>query len=236
MSNHQVHALIPAAGCGSRFGGEVPKQYLTVCGKAVLAHSIRVFKSHPSIAGITVVLAENDQWFNSAVGSVSAEVETVTGGETRTESVRNGLRFIADRHPETTWVLIHDAVRPCLSRQILDRLLKQGLGSVEGAILAMPVGDTLKRVGKAQEIVATVDRHGLWAAQTPQLFRLAALSDAIDAALRDGCDLTDEASAMEYSGVRPKLVMGSVENIKITHPGDLAIAEAWLGSTNLRAE
>ncbi len=236
MSCHQVHALIPAAGRGTRFGGEVLKQYLPVCGKAVLAHSIRVFQSHPRIAGITVVRAENDHWFESAVGPVSAEVETVTGGETRTESVRNGLQYIADQHPGTTWVLIHDAARPCLSRQLLDRLLEQGLECAEGAILAMPIGDTLKRVGEAQAIVATVDRHGLWAAQTPQLFRLAELSDAIDVALRDGCELTDEASAMEYAGVRPKIVMGSAANIKITYPGDLAIAEAWLGSTDPRAE
>jgi len=228
MSQVQVHALIPAAGRGTRYGGAVLKQYLPVCGKAVLAHAIRAFQFHPLIKGITVILSEDDQWFDSAVGPLAGAVETVIGGDTRAQSVRNGLRFVAENHPETDWVLIHDAARPCLSPGSLDRLLEQGLQSEDGAILAMPVGDTLKRAGDDQEISATVDRSGLWAAQTPQLFPLGALSDAIDAAQDAGCELTDEASAMEFVGAKPKLVMGSAANIKITHPSDLAIAEAWL--------
>lgn len=229
MSTVKVHALIPAAGRGLRFGGAVLKQYMPVCGKAVLAHSIRVFQFHPMITGITVILAENDQWFESAVGSLVSTVETVTGGDTRAQSVRNGLQFINDNYPETEWALIHDAARPCLSPDCLDRLLEQGLNSPDGAILAMPVGDTLKREGDENEITDTVDRTGLWVAQTPQLFRVEALANAIDAALREGCELTDEASAMEFVGARPKLVLGSVANIKITHPTDLAIAEVLLG-------
>ena len=228
MSTTRVHVLIPAAGRGTRYGGAVLKQYLPVCGKAVLAHAIRAFQFHPMISGITVILAEDDQWFESAVGQLTAAVETVTGGDTRAQSVRNGLQFVADNYPETDWVLVHDAARPCLSPGSLDRLLEQGLQSKDGAILAMPVGDTLKHAGEDQEITATVDRSGLWAAQTPQLFPVNALSDAIDAAQRDGRELTDEASAMELAGARPKLVMGSAANIKITHPSDLAIAEAWL--------
>lgn len=228
MSTAKVHALIPAAGRGTRYGGEMLKQYLPICGRAVLAHSIRAFQFHPLITGITVILAEDDQMFDSAVGQLSSVVETVTGGNTRAQSVRNGLRFVADKYPETEWVLVHDAARPCLSPGSLDRLLEQGLESPDGAILAMPVGDTLKRAGESQEITETVDRRGLWAAQTPQLFRLDALSEAIDAAQREGRELTDEASAMEYAGFKPKLVMGSAANIKITYPNDLAIAEAWL--------
>lgn len=228
MSTTKVHALIPAAGRGTRYGGAVLKQYLPVCGNAVLAHAIRAFQFHPMISGITVILAEGDQWFESAVGQLTAAVETVIGGDTRAQSVRNGLQFVADNYPETDWVLVHDAARPCLSPGSLDRLLEQGLQSEDGAILAMPVGDTLKRAGEDQEIIATVERSGLWAAQTPQLFPVRALSDAIDAAQRDGRELTDEASAMELAGARPKLVMGSAANIKITHPSDLAIAEAWL--------
>jgi len=229
MSTPQVHALIPAAGSGTRYGGAVLKQYLPVCGKAVLAHSISAFQFHPLITGITVVLSEDDQWFESAVGPLVTVVETVTGGDTRAQSVRNGLRFLADKYSDMDWVLVHDGARPCLSPASLDRLLEQGLQSPDGAILAMPVGDTLKHAGDEQEITATVDRSGLWAAQTPQLFRIGALADAIDAAQREGVNLTDEASAMEFAGARPKLVMGSVANIKITHPTDLAIAEALLG-------
>jgi 2-C-methyl-D-erythritol 4-phosphate cytidylyltransferase len=125
-------------------------------------------------------------------------------------------------------VLVHDGARPCLSAQSLDRLLEQGLQSPDGAILAMPVGDTLKCAGDEREITCTLDRSGLWAAQTPQLFRVRALADAIDAAERAGRPLTDEASAMEFAGAKPKLVMGSAANIKITHPSDLPIAEALL--------
>jgi 2-C-methyl-D-erythritol 4-phosphate cytidylyltransferase len=228
MSTPKVHALIPAAGRGTRYGGAVLKQYLPVNGKAVLAHTIRAFQFHPVITGITVVLADDDQLFESAVGQLTAVVDTVTGGDTRAQSVRNGLQFITDSHPEDEWVLVHDGARPCLSAHSLDRLLEQGLQSPDGAILAMPVSDTLKRAGDEKEITDTVDRSGLWVAQTPQLFRVEALARAIDAAQEAGCELTDEASAMEFVGAKPKLVMGSVANIKITYPVDLAIAEALL--------
>ena len=228
MSIPQVHVLIPAAGQGVRYGGAMLKQYLPVCGKAVLAHSIGVFQFHPMISSITVIIAESDQWFESAVGPLAAKVNTVTGGETRAQSVRNGLQYIADNYADTGWALVHDAARPCLSASRLERFLEQGLESADGAILAVPVGDTLKRAGDSQEIIATVDRDGLWAAQTPQLFRTEVLAKAIDTAQSAGCELTDEASAMEFVGVRPLLVMGSAANIKITHSSDLAIAEALL--------
>lgn len=229
MNTPRVHALIPAAGRGTRYGGAVLKQYLPIAGTPVLAHTIRLFQFHPLVDTITVVLAEDDQWFEAAVGSLATTVETVWGGDTRAQSVRNGLRSIAGKYADADWVLIHDAARPCLSPHSLDRLLEQGMKSPDGAILAMPVGDTLKSAGDQQEITATVDRTGLWAAQTPQLFRIEALAAAIDAAHAAGQELTDEASAMEFVGASPKLVMGSVANIKITHPSDLAIAEALLG-------
>ena len=222
----QVHVLIPAAGRGRRYGGSRLKQYLPVAGKPVLAHSIKAFQFHPMISSITVILAEDDQWFESAVGLLTTNVNTVTGGETRAHSVRNGLRYISDNYSDTDWALVHDAARPCLSGSRLEKFLEQGLESENGAILAVPIGDTLKRAGESQEIVATVDRSGLWAAQTPQLFRVGALIAAIDAAHEAGCELTDEASAMEFTGVKPLLVMGSAANIKITHSSDLAIAEA----------
>lgn len=231
MSSPEIHVLIPAAGRGTRFGGEVWKQYLPVGGKAVLAHSIRAFQFHPMINGITVILSEDDQWFESAMGTLYSAVETVTGGDTRARSVRNGLGYVMDNHPDAEWVLVHDAARPCLTPDCLDRLLEQGLQSPDGAILAMPVGDTLKCEGDKGEIAATVDRTSLWGAQTPQLFPVAALAEAIDAAHDANCELTDESSAMEFIGARPKLVMGSAANIKITHPGDLKIAEAWLQRT-----
>lgn len=232
MSTTAVHVLIPAAGRGTRYGGDVLKQYLPVAGKAVLAHAIRAFQFHPMISSITVVLAEGDQMFASAVGSLSASVETVTGGDTRAQSVRNGLAFISGRHPVTDWVLVHDAVRPCLSSERLDHLLEVGMQSDDGAILAIPVADTLKRAGENKVIMETVDRSQLWAAQTPQMFRIDALIRAIDFAQNEGLALTDEASAMEFAGAKPKLVLGSAANIKITRPGDLVFAEAWLGASS----
>ena len=228
MNTPRVHALIPAAGSGTRFGGSVLKQYLPINGNTVLAHSIKALRFHPLITDITVILAKDDQWFESATGLLSTLVETIQGGETRAQSVRNGLRFIMSRFPDTDWVLIHDAARPCLPAESLDRLLEQGLQSPDGAILAVPVADTLKCEGDEAEIATTLDRFKLWAAQTPQLFPLGRLAEAIDAAHAKGCELTDESSAMEILGARPKLIMGSVANIKITHPGDLAIAQAWL--------
>ena len=224
----RVHVLIPAAGRGTRYGGDVLKQYLPIRGKAVLAHSISAFQFHPLISRTTVVLAGDDKLFESAVGKLAAVVDTVVGGDTRTRSVRNGLQSILDNHPEDEWVLVHDGARPCLSAQCLDRLLEKGLESSDGAILALPVGDTLKCSGDDQEITCTQDRKGLWAAQTPQLFKVEALAAAIDAAERAGRALTDEASAMEFIGARPKLVMGSAANIKITRPSDLPIAEALM--------
>lgn len=228
MSTAQVHVLIPAAGTGTRYGGATLKQYLPLAGKAVLAHTINAFRFHPMISSITVILAETDQWFETAAGVLASKVHTVTGGATRAYSVRNGLRFLAENHSDTDWALVHDAARPCLSASRLEKFLEQGLASENGAILAVPVGDTLKRAGDASEILATVDRNGLWAAQTPQLFRIGELAAAIDAAHAAGKTLTDEASAMEFAGVRPLLVMGSNANIKITYSSDLAIAEALL--------
>lgn len=228
MSNDKVHALIPAAGRGTRYGGDQLKQYLPILGKAVITHSIRVLQYHPLVCSVTVILAEDDQFFESAVGKEAATVDRVVGGETRAESVRNGLAFLMQTHSGSDWVLVHDAARPCLSDRCLDRLLEQGLQSRDGAILALPVADTLKRAGDSHEIISTEDRSGLWAAQTPQMFRVGALAKAIDLAREAGCEVTDEASAMEFAGYHPKLVMGSAANIKVTHAGDLAIAEALL--------
>jgi len=228
VSAPRVHVLIPAAGSGTRFGSGVLKQYQPVCGEAVLAHVIGIFKHHPMVTSITVVLAEDDQWFESAVGSLSVAVNKVTGGATRAQSVLNGLNVLSQKYSGSDWVLVHDAARPCLFPGHLSKFLEMGLQSAEGAIMAIPVGDTLKRAGAGGEIIATVDRKGLWAAQTPQLFRMGALAEAVETASREGCELTDEASAMEHAGLRPILIMGSSENIKITHPGDLAIAEALL--------
>jgi 2-C-methyl-D-erythritol 4-phosphate cytidylyltransferase len=228
MSSNIVHALIPAAGKGTRFGGDMLKQYLPIAGKPVISYAIRALKFHPLVESVTVVLAEDDKLFDTALGAMATTVTRVTGGERRAQSVRNGLHFLSRHYSDEDWVLVHDAARPCLSDSCLDRLLDKGMDSDDGAILAIPVSDTLKRANDHGAIKGTIDRTGLWAAQTPQLFRVGLLAKAIDEALASGCEVTDEASAMEFAGYRPRLILGSSANIKITHSSDLPIAEVLL--------
>jgi 2-C-methyl-D-erythritol 4-phosphate cytidylyltransferase len=228
MTTMSVHGLIPAAGSGERFGNQLPKQYQLIAGKAVLAHSIEALLQHPLVNDVTVVLSPDDQHFSLVEDNLSSSVQTVTGGATRAQSVLNGLLKLSTAHPDTDWVLVHDAARPCLSQECLNLLLHEGMQGADGAILALPVSDTLKQSNANQEIVATVKRDQLWAAQTPQLFQLGVLRSAMQDAMEKGRPLTDEASAVEYAGGVPRLVMGSSENIKITWPGDLAVASGFL--------
>ncbi len=225
-----VHALIPAAGKGERFGGQVLKQYLPIAGKPVLAYAIDAVNLYPEISGVTVVLAGDDNMFAELIDSQSAGINTVTGGSSRAESVLNGLKSIRVKYPETQWVLVHDAVRPCLPRSCVKRLLEKGLCSPDGAILAIPVQDTLKKSDQSGHINATIDRRQIWAAQTPQLFPLDSLTRALETLLAAGKTPTDEAGAMEQTGSRPLLVMGSPANIKITWPDDMTIAQAWIAA------
>ncbi|NND45269.1 MAG: 2-C-methyl-D-erythritol 4-phosphate cytidylyltransferase [Xanthomonadales bacterium] len=228
MGRPVVHALLPAAGSGRRCGGPVLKQYLPLNGRPVLAHAIDAVNRFPEVAGLTVVVGADDRIFAELIDPEFAGIETVIGGDTRAESVLNGLVAIRERHPEAEWVLVHDAARPCLPPDCLDELLTRGLAHPDGAILAVPVQDTLKRGDSERNIMNTVARDALWAAQTPQLFPLHRLIAAIEAMLEAGETPTDEASAMEFTGARPLLVMGSTVNIKITWPGDVAMAEAWM--------
>jgi 2-C-methyl-D-erythritol 4-phosphate cytidylyltransferase len=230
MADPVVHALIPAAGRGQRFGDALLKQYANIAGWPVLAHTLAAVDLKPEISGITVVLAEDDDQFEEMIAPGFPGVTTATGGETRAESVLNGLRAIRENHPEADWVLVHDAARPCLPQSCIRRLLRQGLAHPDGAILAVPVRDTLKRENGGAHIDRTVDRSGLWAAQTPQLFPLPRLLQALEAMLAAGEPPTDESSAMEWSGAHPLLVMGSSANVKITYPDDVVLVESVLSA------
>jgi 2-C-methyl-D-erythritol 4-phosphate cytidylyltransferase len=152
-------------------------------------------------------------------------VKTVKGGSSRAQTVLNGLLYIRQQDSECEWVLVHDAARPCLPGEDLDALLKHAPGCQDGAILANPVTDTLKREGATRYIENTVDRSRLWAAQTPQMFRLDPLLSNMQAAINSGAQPTDEAEAMERAGCHPLLVPGSAHNIKITGSQDLVMAE-----------
>ena len=221
----QVHALIPAAGSSQRFGGSVPKQYAQLRGKCVIAHSIDAVSRHAMVRSVTVALAARDVLFDELVRPSYPGIQTVTGGDSRAKTVLNGLRFIREQQPDCSHVLVHDAARPCLSEEELKRLLEEGLSEEEGAILAIPVNDTLKLANSSRHIDRTVDRTNYWAAQTPQLFPVNALIASLDQALSAGEAPTDEAMALERAGLHPGLVAGSSTNIKITTAADLALAE-----------
>lgn len=220
-------ALLPAAGVGARMGAGHPKQYLDIHGRPMLWHAIRAFERHPAISGIYVVLSAEDEWWSDYDWSAFAKLTALRcGGATRAESVRNGLRAISGAVAGEDWVLVHDAARPCLSRELLDKLLAELAGDEVGGILAAPVADTLKREGQGGRILETVSREKLWGAQTPQMFRHGVLSQALEAA---GNNVTDEASALEYLGLSPRLVESDLSNLKVTWPHDLEVAAWWLG-------
>ena len=225
MNGPGVHALIPAAGRSVRFGGTTLKQYAHLLGMPVMSHSIQAVMRPEAVVSVSVALAADDGIFDELLRPAFPSVHTVTGGDSRAQTVLNGLVSIARHHPESDWVLIHDAARPCLSAADLDRLLEEGLDSESGAILAIPVSDTLKLADENRRIERTADRSRFWAAQTPQLFRLGELAASLEAALSAGLEPTDEAAAMEHAGAHPLLVTGSRSNLKITGAEDLALAE-----------
>jgi 2-C-methyl-D-erythritol 4-phosphate cytidylyltransferase len=224
----RIHALLPAAGQSLRFGGTIIKQYASLLGRPVMAHSIKAVQQHPSVHAITVAISADDGLYEELIRPEFPELQTVQGGDCRARTVLNGLRWIAHNDPHCDWVLVHDAARPCLPADALDRLVSHAESSLSGAILALPVSDTLKQADAEGRIARTIDRQTLWAAQTPQLFPLHTLLESLTAMLQFGQLPTDEAQAMERSGHPVHLVNGSADNIKITRPEDLAIAEAIL--------
>ena len=186
------------------------------------------------MVSVTVALASDDGIFDELVRPAFPGARTVTGGDSRAQTVMSGLRSILAGDPQAEWVLVHDAARPCLSFTDLSRLLELGLQSPDGAILATPVSDTLKLAGEDERIAETIDRSRYWSAQTPQLFRIRELAANLDAALSAGLDPTDDAAAMEWAGKHPLLVQGSSTNIKITGSEDLALAEFILQRQSVR--
>ena len=216
-------ALIVAAGAGTRLGGEVPKQYLPLGGRAVLRHSVETFLQHPAISGVRAVISpEHRALYDSAVAGLPILLP-VAGGVSRQDSVRNGLESLAEMQPDR--VLIHDAARPFLTREIIDRTLA-ALDDAPGAVVAVPVTDTLKR-GQDGHVAGTVDRSALWRAQTPQAFRYADILAAHRQA--KGAAMTDDAAVAEAVGLPVKLVMGADDNFKITTADDLRRAERMVG-------
>lgn len=219
------HALLPAAGVGTRMGGQAPKQYLSLAGRTMLWHAIAAFEAAELVRRTYVVLAPDDTfWDLHDWHGLSKLAVLRCGGTSRAESVLNGLRAIADAVHRDDWILVHDAARPCLSPALLERLLVNLADDPVGGILAAPIADTLKRAGADGRILETVPRNGLWGAQTPQMFRYGVLRDALE---RSGTAVTDEASAVEALNLSPTLVASDLTNLKVTYPSDLDVAE-WL--------
>ena len=217
-----VWAVVPAAGRGTRFGGEVPKQYLQVGGRPLLAYTLDALLAHPAVAGVVVALAADDPWWPGWSDHAGKPVLTCTGGASRAASVLAAMAALPESVRADDFVLVHDAARPNLAPADLDRLLEQGRADPVGAILAAPVRDTLKRAGDDGGIDRTEPRERLWRALTPQLFRRLQLSRALQAAADAGVEVTDEAMALERQGARPLLVEGREDNFKVTTPADLA--------------
>ena len=228
MNAPNVWAVVPAAGIGRRFGGDRPKQYAALGGRPVIAHVIAKLASVRGVAGIVAAVAPVDPWWNEAAASFDVPVATVDGGAERRDSVLNALDHLSTIAAGHDLVMVHDAVRPCVTVADVERVAAAARRHPHGAILAAPVCDTLKRAGPRESIVDTVDRHQLWRAFTPQVFPLGRLRTALRDAVESGGTVTDEAQAMERTGARPLLVEGSPGNIKITRREDLALARAWL--------
>lgn len=215
-------AVIPAAGVGARMAADRPKQYLQLGGRTILEHSLGCFLDHPGLKGLVISLAVDDPYWPSLSSANDSRIVRADGGDERSGSVLNALlQLNALGASDDDWVLVHDAARPNLSRDDLDKLLAELADDPVGGLLAVPARDTLKRVDKRGRVVETVDRSLIWQAYTPQMFRLGALHRALADSLVADAVITDEASAMEWSGQAPRLIEGRADNIKVTRPEDL---------------
>lgn len=217
-----IWAVVPAAGRGTRFGSETPKQYLQVAGQPLIAYTLAALLTHPVVEGVMVAISDNDADWPGWTTFAGKPVLTCTGGATRAQSVLAALHALPESVKADDFVLVHDAARPNLGLEDLQQLLERGRNDPVGAILAAPVRDTLKRAGDDGGIDATEPRQRLWRALTPQLFRRMQLVRALEEAGKAGVDVTDDSMAMELQGSRPLLIEGNEDNFKITTPADLA--------------
>ena len=220
----KFHVIIPAAGSGSRMGADAPKQYLKLYGQPLIEHVLKTFALATKISSIHVVLSPTDTHWHSELSMHSSKIFVHhVGGETRAETVLNALNEITADADD--WVLVHDAARPGLSNRLLSHLMITLEHDAVGGILALPLADTLKRADVDGSVVQTIPRDALWQAQTPQMFRYATLKKALTTYPNNP---TDEAQAIEALGLKPKLVTGELQNMKVTYPQDLAVLTALL--------
>lgn len=256
--NTRYWCIVPAAGVGRRMGGDIPKQYLPLGNSTVIQQTLAKLIQVKQFESIVVCLSTNDQWWRTLdyplqiPDDQQPKVEKAPGGKERSDSVLNGLKYLADRANDDDWVLVHDVARPCIRVSDIRKLMNEVSGYEVGGLLAAPVRDTMKRAVKREqngpdgvshdvrvdnsngnqvavvEVQETVCRENLWHALTPQMFRYGDLMQAMSEALAKGYPVTDEASAIELQGKHPMLVEGHSDNIKVTRPEDLALAELFL--------
>lgn len=222
----RVWLILPAAGVGSRMQADRPKQYLLLNQRYLIDHTLQTILSYPKFTGVVLVLSANDEYWPDSEFAQDSRIQRADGGSERCYSVLNGLRHLQQQAKADDWVLVHDVARPCLRHSDLDKLLANQHPA--GAILATPVRDTMKRANAQQLIDHTVERQQLWHALTPQKFRYGQLLAALEHCLAQGVEVTDEASAIEAMGQQPSLVEGRGDNIKVTRPDDLALAQFFL--------
>lgn len=224
-------AIVPAAGTGSRVvGSPVAKQYLRIEGKTILEHALAPLMANEHILGVVVALHKDDQNFAElTIDCKNKELWTVIGGDTRMQSVSNALAHLQNYADKSDFILVHDAARPCLTSNDLQKLINTCSEDAVGGILATPLRDTIKQVSD-HTIVTTIDRDQHWRALTPQMFRFGLLSEAMQDATQKNVAITDEASAIEVFGFRPRVIEGDARNIKVTTTDDILIAQMFLQS------
>ena len=235
--NHSIWALVPAAGIGKRMQSDIPKQYLLLNNRPVIEHTVNTLLKSKHISGLVVALQADDVNWQAIDISSDKPVLIAPGGNERADSVLNALKVLMQNEnfdESTDWVMVHDAVRPCLRQQDIEKLVLE-VEDDAGGLLALPVRDTMKRQNEVSDaaeptVAQTIDRENLWHALTPQYFPAKALREALEKALLNKQTVTDESSAMEMAGFSPGLVHGSEDNIKITRPDDLRLASLYLQS------
>ena len=230
MTARALWCVVPAAGSGTRAGGDRPKQYQRLAGRPLIEHTLERLAAHPQIAGLLVTLAPADPYWPGWRALHGKPIVSATGGAERSASVLAGLEALPDTVDDADFVLVHDAARPCVRPADIAKLIELA-STADGGLLAAPLRDTLKHADTVGRVECTESRERRWRAFTPQMFRRGPLAAALRAAVRRGVNVSDEAMAMELAGFSPLLVEGAEDNIKVTTAADFALAEFLLART-----
>jgi len=220
--------IVPAAGVGKRMQADRPKQYLPLNKQTVIEQTLTRLLGVEQLAGVVVAISKEDPYWPNLEVSKNSRIHTAPGGKERADSVLSALHSIADLADENDWVLVHDAARPCITKADIEQLISELKNHAVGGMLGLASHDTLKSVNNDLAILDTVDRSTIWRALTPQMFRYGELKAALEEAASKGWIVTDDASALELQGKQPKMIAGRSDNLKITRPEDLALAQFYL--------